>query len=342
MRLIILARVVLARVVFSRALSLLAAMTFFAVPGIAGAAAPDDYPPPWPSADVTFTVPYSPGSEAETLFALIRQGFERNTGKKLVARNVPGRAGADAWARLVDDAPDGSVLTAVAIPDIFLRALQPDSGVSPDAMAVCHVIAYMPCVLWTAGPGALGSLDAFTEAAHEGIGTLLVSGPGSFSIGQVAARTIDRELGVRTSYIPYSDTVTAARAALTGKTRAFWGYSVPVTVEGAHASAFKPLAVAARERLASLPDVPTFRELGIDFTRGLFLGVAVPLDTPDITREEIDEFFVEFAASPEFRTSAVEAGFVPQAMDTASLPVFFTEMRTNARKMVDNNELHRR
>ena len=333
---------VFSRTVFFGAVSILSAMAFLTVSGIAGAAAPQDYPPPWPSADVTFTVPYSPGSEAGTLLSLVRQGFEPRTGKKLVARNVPGRAGADAWARVVDDEPDGSVLTAVAIPDIFLRALQPDSGVSPDAIAVCHVIAYMPCVLWTAGPEALDSLDAFTEAAHEGNGNLLVSGPGSFSIGQVAARTMDRELGVRTSYIPYSDTVTAARAALTGKTRAFWGYSVPVTVEGAHASAFKPLAVAAGERLPSLPEVPTFRELGIDFTLGMYLGVAVPLDTPDITREEIDEFFVEFAASPEFQDGAVRAGFVPQAMDTASLPVFFTEMRANALKMAENNELFRR
>lgn len=339
---VLLLKTVFPRSAFRRVAFFLAATAFLAVPGIAGAAAPDEYPPPWPSADVTFTVPYSPGSEMEALFSLVRRGFEPHSGRKLVARNVTGRAGADAWARIVDDAPDGSVLTAVAIPDVFLRALQPDSGVSPDSLAVCHVIAYMPCVLWTAGQGAIDSLDAFAEIAVEGSGGLLVSGAGSFSIGQVAARTMDRELGVRTTYIPYSDTVTAAKAALDGKTHAFWGYSVPVIVEGAPADAFKPLAVASGERMPSLPDVPTFRELGIDFTLGMYIGVAVPLDTPKITCEEIDEFFVEFAASPGFQAGAVKAGFVPQTLDTASLPVFFTEMRASALKMAENNGLFQR
>lgn len=324
-----------------RAVLFLAAIVFSTTPCMAGAAVPGDYPPPWPASDVTFTVPYSPGSETDTLFTLVRQGFESRTGKKLTARNVPGRAGADAWARVVDDAPDGSVLTAVTIPDIFLRALQPDSGVSAEAMAVCHVIAYIPCVLWTVGPGAPDSLDAFMEAARAGNGNLLVSGPGSFSIGEVAALTMDREMGARTTYIPYTDTVMAARAVLEGKTRAYWGYSVPVAVEGVPASEFKPLAVAAEERLPSLPDAPTFLELGIDFTQGVHIGVAVPLDTPKITREEIDEFFVEIAASPAFQAGAVKAGFLPLAMDAASLPVFFTEMKDKALKIVENNRLFR-
>lgn len=305
----------------------------------AAKAAPYDYPPPWPASDVTFTVPFTQGGEMDGLFSLIRQGFEEKTGKALTARHVPGRGGAYAWARLVDDAPDGSVLTPVLFPDAYLRSLQPDSGVSPRAMAVCGVIAYMPCVLWAAGTDAVTSLDAFADAAAGMNGNFLVTGPGSYSAGQLAARMLDRELGLHTIYIPYAGTATAAKAALDGKAGAFWGYSVPVAVPGVPEELIRPLAVAAEQRLPALPDVPTFREMGIDFLLGAHIGIAVPVDTPEITRQEIDEFFTEFVKTPGFKTGAAAMGFVPLDIDMEGTRPFLREMEETTRRLAEGYDL---
>lgn len=314
------------------AASLFAALFWFLLcPAGAFAAATDaDYPPQWPDAGITVTVPFPEGSEADTLFSLIREAFTAKTGKNAKARYVPGRAGADAWARIVDDAPDGSVLTLVFFPDVYLRSTQPDSGVFFNAMAVCNVIAYLPCALWTVGTNPFNTVQDVADAAAGMDGKFMVAGSGRYSASQLAARALDREMGVRTTYVPYTGTVTAAGAVVNGQASVFWGYSARVAAPGLKKAVLKPLAVASGKRMQSLPDVPTFQELGMRINEGVYIGIAVPADTPKITREEISEYFSAFAKTPEFRAKAAASGFSPVDIDLESVPLFFTEMKAAA------------
>ena len=285
-------------------------------------------PPPWPVADITFTVPFNSGSETAALFSLVQDAFAAKTGKAMTARLVPGRAGANAWARLVDDAPDGSVLTAVLLPDAYLRMLQPDSGVNVDAMGICHVIAYMPAVLWTVTSSSFASVDDVTAAAAKS--DFSAAGPGSYSAGQIAARSLDRQTGTRSLYVPYSGTVTAAKAAADKQVQVFWGYSVRVAPPGLDPASLQPLAVAAPARLPALPETPTFKELGMTIDEGVHIGVAVPADTPEITRQEISEFFAVLAGDSSFRAKAEALGFVPHNVGLSDMASFLAEMKESA------------
>jgi tripartite-type tricarboxylate transporter receptor subunit TctC len=307
--------------------------------GVFAAAADSGYPPPWPASHIRVTVPFDHGSEADALFSLISEEFEAKTGKTAEARHVSGRAGADAWARMVDDAPDGSVLTFVLFPDAYLRSTQPDSGVFLDAMAVCNVIAYMPCVLWTAGPSSFGTVRDVADAAAGRNGTFMVAGSGRYSASQLAARVLNRETGVRTTYAPYAGTAAAAGAVLNRQADVFWGFSVRVTVPGFTHTALKPLAVAAERRAPALPDVPTFRELGMAINEGVYIGIAVPADTPKITREEISEYVSAVAKTPEFRTKAAGLGFSPLDIDLEAMPLFLAEMKAAAERKAESFSL---
>ena len=298
------------------------------LPARADAAAQPDYPAQWPASDVVFTVPFNPGSETDQLFSLVRDAFGAKTGKTMTARHVAGKAGAHAWARMIDDAPDGSVLTAVVLPDAYLRMLQPDSGVNLDAMAICHIIASMPATLWTSSPDAFAAVTDIPNAAANG--NFMIAGPGSYSAGQLAARALDRQLGIRTLYIPYTGTVTAAKAALNREAHLFWGYSVRVTVPGLEQAVFKPLAVAAANRLPALPEAPTFKELGLAVEESVSIGIAVPADTPEITREEITEYFSALANEPSFLAKLSALGFVPQNIGMRDMPAFLAAMKQAA------------
>lgn len=322
------------------AASLVAVLLWFSLcPAASFAAAADpDYPPQWPDADITVTLPFPQGSETDTLFALIREVFVAKTGKDAKVRYVPGRAGADAWARIVDDAADGSVLTLVLFPDAYLRSTQPDSGVFLNAFAVCNVIAYMPCALWTVEPNPFKTVQDVADAVAKG-GTFMVAGSGRYSASQLAARALDRELGVHTTYVPYTGTVTAAGAVLNGQASVFWGYSARVAAPGLKNAKLRPLAVASGKRMPSLPDVPAFQDLGMRVNEGVYIGVAVPADTPKITREEISEFFSAFAKTPEFRTKATESGFSPLDIDMGSMSLFFTEMKAAAERKAESVSL---
>lgn len=298
-------------------MTLIRALVLLLISAMPALAASSDYPPPWPSADVTVTMPFSQGSETDQLMALFRTPFTAETGKSMMERFISGQAGADAWARMRDDPVDGSVLTVVLLPNLLLRTLQPDSGVYPNRMSICHIVAYAPCALWVANSGAFDTFGAVVDAARSMGVRFHIGGPGRYSATQIANRALNRHAGINTVYIPYAGSQEAAKAALNRDVRAFWAQSVALPELGAMV---KPVAVAAEKRLPCLPDTPTLRELGVDLIEGVYYGVAVPSDTPEMTRQEISAFFADVAASQAFRTGAASLGFVPLNIPLEEVP----------------------
>jgi tripartite-type tricarboxylate transporter receptor subunit TctC len=69
------------------------------------------------------------------------------------------------------------------------------------------------------------------------------------------------------------------------------------------------LAVAMDKRHPALPDVPTFKELGVNMVGGAYRGIAVPKSTPDPVREQVSALFAKLNAEPELRRRMTEGGF---------------------------------
>src|SRR5258708_34178446 len=68
------------------------------------------------------------------------------------------------------------------------------------------------------------------------------------------------------------------------------------------------LAVATPQRLPYFPDVPTFRELGIDWVDGGYRGAGVPKSTPEDLRKRISDMFHEINRDPDFRRQMTDQG----------------------------------
>ena len=71
----------------------------------------------------------------------------------------------------------------------------------------------------------------------------------------------------------------------------------------------RPLAVAMETRHPLLPDVPTFKELGVDWVDGAFRGIGVPKATPPEARQRLSELFAALNADPEMKELAAKGGF---------------------------------
>ena len=87
------------------------------------------------------------------------------------------------------------------------------------------------------------------------------------------------------------------------------------------------LAVALEKRLASHPDVPTFKELGIDMVSGVYRGVAVPRATPEAKRKELSELFAKVNQDAGYRKKMTDAGFVIIDIGYDKMPAFMAEQR---------------
>jgi len=71
----------------------------------------------------------------------------------------------------------------------------------------------------------------------------------------------------------------------------------------------RALAVAMDRRHPLMPDVPTFKELGVDWVDGAFRGVGVPKSTPPEARKRLSDLWAALNADPEMKELAAKSGF---------------------------------
>src|SRR3546814_16821471 len=79
---------------------------------------------------------------------------------------------------------------------------------------------------------------------------------------------------------------------------------------------------AMEERHPLFPDVPTFKEKGIDLVGGAYRGVAVPADVPADMRRQISEVFVNINKQPSFVEKMAEVGYVLVNVGYDEVPAF--------------------
>lgn len=307
-------------------LPLFLAFVCFALPGQGLAAS-------WPQRPVTLVIPFSPKGESDAFYSLVRPRFQAATRQELVPQYQPGRGGADAWALMDTNLKDGSTLTGVNLPHLFLRSWQPDSGVDAGEMTVFALLSYTPCVLWVPDKSPFKSIEDFVDAARKAPGRVLVAGPATYSAAQLAAKSLDRLAGVSTTYIPYVGTVEAGKAALDGSAQAFWSHTVPWPES---VGRFRALAVAAPERAASLPRVPTFAERGYDLTQGTYRGLAVPKETPPALVEAIHNTFARIMKAPDMQKQALEQGHSILDLPLETLPAFMNSLAEKYREQAES------
>ena len=71
----------------------------------------------------------------------------------------------------------------------------------------------------------------------------------------------------------------------------------------------RPLAIAMEKRHPLLPDVPTFRELGVDWVDGAYRGIGVPKSTPAATAKRLSDMWAVLNSEPEMKELAAMSGF---------------------------------
>src|SRR3546814_2366074 len=185
---------------------------------------------------------------------------------------------------------DGYTIMGFNLPHLFLQPMTGKVGYETDDITVVNDVQLTPHALVVHADSPIKTLEVYMAAAKEAPGAITRAGTGTYSANQVAQTTFDKAVGIKTTYIPFTGT-SATTAALLGKqVKAQWSFT---TVGVEQEENVRMLAVAMEERHPLFPDVPTFKEKGIDLVGGAYRGVAVPADVPEDMRRQIPEVFVD-------------------------------------------------
>lgn len=286
----------------------------------------------YPEKPVTYIIPFGPGGESDITARMQQEFFPKHAnGQDVVIQYKPGGGGSQAWSQLNDMAADGYTIMGANVPHTILQPMIADAGYETDDLAVVHYFHYTPDAVVVSKDSQFKTMQDLIDYAKENPGAVTFAGSGSNSANHLMQQQLDKLAGIQTTYVPFKGTGAAVQAIMGNQTSAGATYS---TV-GVNYPETRVLAVAADERLPSLPDAPTFKELGLDWTGGAYRGVAVPADTPDDIKSKVSEIIAAINADPAFRKKMEEGGFVLTDITLDKMPAFLDEQKAKYRGIAE-------
>jgi len=199
-----------------------------------------------------------------------------------VVENRPGAGGnigADVVAR---SEPDGHTLlmssAGILTINQFLYATMPFDPAS--AFAPVSVVADMPMLLVVRRDLPARDVREFMNLARSTPGGLFFGSPGHGTTGHLGMELFMHAAGVKLQHVPYKSAAEAVQAAIGGQTHAMFD-NPPTVMAQIKAGGLRALGVAAKGRIAQLPEVPTISEAGLPgFEASSWFGLVAPARTP--------------------------------------------------------------
>ncbi len=259
----------------------------------------------YPEKPVHYIIAFAPGGESDIAARLQQEVWRKKWPSELVVESKPGAGGALAWSQLNGFPGDGYTLMGTNLPHIVLQPLEGNVQYKTDDITNVMFFNYTPDALIVRNESPYRTYQEFVAAAKAKPGTLNLAGSGTNSANHAAHERLNSAAGIKTTYVAFKGTGDLLSSLLGGHVDGAMSYS---SLGLAQKNKARLLAVATPQRLAYFPDVPTFRELGIDWVDGGYRGVGVPKSTPEDIRRRVSDCFAEINRDAEFRRKMTEQG----------------------------------
>jgi len=274
----------------------------------------------FPSKPIRLVVPFPPGGTTDLVARAVADPLGKILGQSVIVENRSGAAGRIGSEYVIRAPGDGYTL---GIATVSSHAVTPvvysdiSYDIERDLLPVTK-LASVPNVLTAGKEIDAKDLDTFIK--------VIQSRPGHYSYGSAGAGSEANMMGelfkltTKTDmlHVPYKGSAPALQDALGGQISAVFDNlpsSLPFILNGD----LKALAVAAPERVASMPDVPTFKEAGYpEVNDASWFGMVAPAGTPPDVIEKIYQATKEALETEEVKArlagfSAVPVGNRPEA-----------------------------
>ncbi len=297
----------------------LLALPFLATTAAMAADAPGTFTKP-----VRWLVPYAAGGGSDFLARTIGLTLSTQIGQPVLVDNKPGGNTAIAASETARSAPDGyTILSADNGTLVYNPALYKTLSYNPTKdLAPVTLMGRFPMIL-VVGPGmTVKDAKDFIAQVKAKPGGINYASAGAGSPHHLAMELLRVEAGLTMTHAPYRGAAPALADVAGGQVPA-------MMVDMAAGAGFikggkvRPLAVASAKRLAQLPDVPTFAELGLkNVEAAALVGLVVPAATPVDTINALNKQVVAAINDPAVHKKLIDFGVEP----VGNTPAQFTEL----------------
>lgn len=265
----------------------------------------------FPTKAVEIVVPFAAGGNVDLSCRIFAPEMEKALGEAVVVQNREGGGATIGQAYVASANPDG--YTMLAVTNSFVtNIIFNETPYDIDSIEPIGMFTYDPEIMLVTEGSDITSLDELIEKSK---GTpLMHSTPGHTTSHHIAALLFEKATGAQFNYIHTNGS--AEQTVQLAGGHAEVGFS---TYGGAASlidqGKIRVLGVASEERLESMPDVPTFKELGYDFLYGAWRGIGVPKGTAQEIKDKLSEAF----------KSAMESEAVKEQFRNAGFPIMYLD-----------------
>jgi tripartite-type tricarboxylate transporter receptor subunit TctC len=259
---------------------------------------------PFPTRPVTMVAPFPPGGVADLTARPVAAAMEKVLKSPVVVVNKTGAAGAVGMSFVANSKPDGyTLLLALSSISIIPEAdklFDRKPAYTMEQLAPIALISADPTILVVHAGRPWKSVKEFVEDAKKRPGEISFSSSGVYGTLHMATEMLSHAAGIKLRHVPYAGAGPALTAILGGHVDAL-ASGPAVVLPHIKAGKLRPLAGWGAKRVAALPDLPTFKELGYDIEFYIWAGVFAPRGTPDPILRKLRDTVRKAVQDPDFK-----------------------------------------
>ncbi|MBR9841477.1 tripartite tricarboxylate transporter substrate binding protein [Salipiger thiooxidans] len=253
----------------------------------------------YPEKPIEVIVGYSAGGGTDVMARTAAPFIEKylGDGASLVIKNMPGASGQIGVTEAANADPDGYTLGTFNLPGMMARTVDREAGYDRDSFTYLANVVNDPNVIVTAKSTGLDTLDKLLEEAKANPGAVTV---GMSSLGgddHFALIKLEQATDTEFTIVPFKGSA-PARTALLGGHVAMGILNISEVAE--FQDQLNVLGVATEERSEFAPDLPTFKEQGLDLVNGSMRGFIAPAGLPEDVEAKLIDAFSQLEGDQEF------------------------------------------
>lgn len=266
----------------------------------------------YPTQTIRIVVPFAAGGTTDLLARLVAEGLRTRLGQTVVVDNKAGAGGNLGAAEVARSAPNGyTLLLATPGPLAINQYAYANTGYDPEKQFIAvSNIAMVPNVLLASTQSGLKTMSEVLAAAKAAPGKLNYGSAGMGSTSHLAGELFKSSGKVSITHIPYRGIAPAMNDLMAGQIELLID-NLPTAMPMIEAGKVVALGVTVKDRVATLPNVPSIADTLPGYEVGSWFGLVAPAGTPAPVINKLAKALDDFLKQDSTKARIAKMGAIP-------------------------------